>query len=136
MSYRIALANLRYPASREESVALAIEAIADAARARAELVCFPEAFVPGYRTPARAAAPPDAEFLERAWAEIAATAARHCVAVILGTERLVDGRPRITALVIERDGTMDGFQDKVQLDPSEEGLYSPGSDQQNSASAH
>jgi predicted amidohydrolase len=33
----------------------------------------------------------------------------------------------ITALVINRDGTIAGFQDKVQLDPSEEGTYSPGS---------
>ena len=33
----------------------------------------------------------------------------------------------ITALVIHRDGTSAGFQDKVQLDPSEESTYSPGS---------
>lgn len=32
-----------------------------------------------------------------------------------------------TALVIAPDGTLGGFQDKVQLDPSEDGLYSPGS---------
>jgi predicted amidohydrolase len=47
--------------------------------------------------------------------------------VILGTERIVDDAPIITALVIRRDGTIDGFQDKIQLDPSEEGLYAPGS---------
>jgi len=33
-----------------------------------------------------------------------------------------------TALVIDRDGAIIGFQDKVQLDPSEENFYSPGSD--------
>jgi predicted amidohydrolase len=32
-----------------------------------------------------------------------------------------------TALVIERDGTIAGFQDKVQIDPSEDSIYSPGS---------
>ena len=37
-----------------------------------------------------------------------------------------DDALRITALVINRDGTMAGFQDKVQLDPSEETTYSPG----------
>jgi predicted amidohydrolase len=31
-----------------------------------------------------------------------------------------------TALVINRDGSVAGFQDKVQIDPSEEGTYSPG----------
>jgi predicted amidohydrolase len=48
------------------------------------------------------------------------------VAVVLGTERIVDGRPRITALVIDRDGTRLGFQDKVQLDLSEEATYAAG----------
>jgi predicted amidohydrolase len=33
----------------------------------------------------------------------------------------------LSALVIDRDGTRLGFQDKVQLDPSEEGLYVRGS---------
>ena len=33
---------------------------------------------------------------------------------------------RITALVVDRDGAIAGFQDKVQLDPSEEGPYVAG----------
>ena len=33
----------------------------------------------------------------------------------------------ISALVVDRDGRVLGFQDKVQIDPSEEGTYSPGS---------
>jgi len=33
----------------------------------------------------------------------------------------------ISALVINRDGTKAGFQDKVQLDPSEDETYVPGS---------
>jgi predicted amidohydrolase len=49
------------------------------------------------------------------------------VAVILGTERLVGGALLISALVVGRDGTLAGFQDKVQLDPSEDGPYMPGS---------
>jgi predicted amidohydrolase len=45
--------------------------------------------------------------------------------VVLGTERVVDGRLLMTALVIDRDGTRLGFQDKVQLDPSEDETYAP-----------
>jgi predicted amidohydrolase len=48
--------------------------------------------------------------------------------VVLGTERIVDDKPRITTLVIDADGTWTGFQDKVQLDPSEENAYTPGSE--------
>jgi predicted amidohydrolase len=66
-------------------------------------------------------------FLERAWSAVAAAAAKASVAVVLGTERVVDGALLATALVIHRDGTIAGFQDKVQLDPSEDGIYSPGS---------
>ena len=44
-------------------------------------------------------------------------------------ERVVgDAFPRATALVIDRDGTIVGFQDKVQLDPSEDCLYAPGTE--------
>jgi len=99
--------------------------IAEAGDARADVVCFPEAFVPGYRSPGRTLPPPDARFLERAWSSIARAAGQANVAVVLGTERIVDGRLLISTLVVNRDGTPAGFQDKVQLDPSEEGTTSP-----------
>jgi predicted amidohydrolase len=127
-TFRIALANLAFPVSPEEAVAAAQEAVADAGRERADIVCFPECFVPGYRGMGRAPPPPDPAFLERAWSAIAAAAARANVAVVLGTERVVDGVLRISALVLDRDGKRAGFQDKVQLDPSEEGTYAPGSE--------
>src|SRR5262249_34631622 len=42
--------------------------------------------------------------------------------------RLVGSALLATALVINQDGSHAGFQDKVQIDPSEEGIYTPGSD--------
>lgn len=124
---RIALANLRYAASPDESVALAEDAIARAGLEGAKIICFPECYVPGYRGLGNSPPPPDPAFLERAWGGVAQAAAKASVAVVLGTERVVEGDLRITALVVDRDGTIAGFQDKVQLDPSEEGLYSAGS---------
>ena len=126
-AFRIALANLRFPATPEESITLAEQAIARASSERAGLICFPECFVPGYRGPGKSVPAPDPAFLERAWSVVAAAAAKAAVAVVLGTERVVDGALLATALVINRDGTVAGFQDKVQLDPSEEAVYSPGS---------
>jgi predicted amidohydrolase len=125
---RIALANLRCAATPDESVAFVERAIAEAGNEQASIVCFPEAYVPGYRAQGKAIPPPDAEFLDRAWANIARAAARANVAVILGTERIVDERPCITALVINRDGSVAGFQDKIQLDPSEDSSYVAGND--------
>jgi predicted amidohydrolase len=130
MLVRIALANLPFPSSPIESVHSAESAVAAAGTARAEIVCFPECYVPGYRSPGRPVPPPDPVFLERSWSSIAATAARANVAVILGTERVTEDGLRISTLVINRDGTRAGFQDKVQLDPSEEGIYAAGSERQ------
>src|SRR5215510_15090400 len=124
---RIALANLRFPATPEESVALAEQAIAQASLERAQIICFPECYVPGYRAPGKPVPPPDPAFLERAWSAIAAAAKKANVAVVLGTERLVDRALFASALVINADGTVAGFQDKVQLDPSEQSTYAFGS---------
>jgi predicted amidohydrolase len=126
-AFRIALANLRFPASPEESVTLAQQAIAQASLERAGLICFPECFVPGYRAMGKSVPPPDPLFLERAWSAIAAAAAKARIAVVLGTERIANGALLITALVVNQDGSIAGFQDKVQIDVSEEGTYSPGS---------
>jgi predicted amidohydrolase len=125
---RIALANLPYPPTPEDSVTGAAHAIAQAGAAGADIVCFPETYVPGYRGLGHQVPPPDAAFLERAWSALGHAAREAQVAVVLGTERVVEGAPRISALVFNRDGTVAGFQDKVQLDPSEEGTYSPGSE--------
>jgi predicted amidohydrolase len=124
--FRIALANLRYPATPEESVALAEQAIAQASDERAQIICFPECYVPGYRGLGKSPPPPDAAFLERVWSAIAAAAATANIAVVLGTERVINGALIATALVVDRDGRIAGFQDKVQIDPSEEPTYTPG----------
>lgn len=120
---RIALANIRMPATPKESVLLATAAVAEAGRQGALVICFPECFVPGYRWPGIPAPPPDPAFLERAWTEVAAAARTAGVNVILGTERVTESGLQITACVINPDGTVAGWQDKGQLDPSEEAIY-------------
>jgi predicted amidohydrolase len=131
-SLRIALANLRFPATPEESISLAKDSVAQASRQEARIICFPECFVPGYRLIGKPVPPPDPEFLLRAWAAIADAAATANVTVVLGTERVVEGALHITALVINHDHSIAGFQDadfqdKCQLDPSEDGTYTPSS---------
>jgi predicted amidohydrolase len=125
--FRIALANIRSPASPDESISLAVESIAQASLSGAAVICFPECFIPGYRASGKVMAPPDRAFLERAWQAVADAAEHARMTVVLGTERVVDGALVATALVINADGSLAGFQDKVQIDPSEEGTYTPGS---------
>ena len=123
---RVALANIPYPDSPEDSVDRVVGAIADASQAGAGIVCFPECYVPGYRSTNRTTAKPDAAFLERAWQRIGDAARDAPIAVVLGTERIVDGRLLITAIVFSADGRIIGVQDKRQIDPSEGSTYAIG----------
>jgi len=123
---RIALANLRIPSTPDESVDLATAAIADAGRRGANIICFPECYVPGYRWPGSALPAPNEAFLEDAWGAIASSAGNSRVAVVLGTERVTNSGLLISALVINADGTVAGWQDKEQIDPSEESTYVVG----------
>ena len=120
---RIALANLRAATTPDESVALATAAIAEAGAAGALIVCFPECFVPGYRWTATSRPAPDAAFLAQALLSVGAAAKAAGVGVVMGMERLTPGGLQISAAVFDTGGTLLGWQDKGQLDPSEESIY-------------
>jgi predicted amidohydrolase len=117
---------MRAPAAKEESLSLALDAISNAAFGGASIICFPECYVPGYRI-GTAFQPTDQNWLDNAWSQIDAQAAKHSIAVVLGTERRDDDGLLITARVTNSNGSLAGFQDKVQLDPSEESIYRAGS---------
>ncbi len=119
---RIALANLAFPTG--DSLERVEAAIAEARGAH--LVCFPEGYLPGYRCFGHDVPAPDADFLTYAWERVAAAAARAEVAVVLGTERWEEGNLYLSTLVVDAKGKRLGFQDKVQLDPSEDSTYTAG----------
>nr|HMQ22554.1 nitrilase-related carbon-nitrogen hydrolase [Planctomycetota bacterium] len=116
---RIACAQCALPASPAAALQNSIAAIDDAAARGARIVAFPEAYVPGYPWPGRPAPEVDAAFLEAAYQEVREAAKRASIAVVLGTERFVEGRRHLTALVVDAAGEVLGWQDKVQLDPYE-----------------
>ncbi len=127
---RLALGNLPFPDSPDDSVSRVERAVAAAAAAGARVLCLPECYVPGYRAEGRAVPAPDAQFLELAWDRIARAAAAAGVTTIVGTERIVEGGLVASSLVIGPDGERLGFQDKVQIDPSEEVTYVGGAGRQ------
>jgi predicted amidohydrolase len=57
--------------------------IAQAGSEGTNIICFPECYVPGYRVKGKQIPPPDPTFLNRAWGEIAQSAAKTNIAVIL-----------------------------------------------------
>lgn len=124
--HRVALANLSFPVSPEDALARVLAAVLEAGERGARIVCFPECYLPGYRGYPRPIAAVDEAWLEAAWTSVGEAAQRARVAVVLGTERFVSAKLVATVLVIDEAGQRIGFQDKVQLDPSEDAIYTPG----------
>jgi|SRR5215471_1636118 len=120
------------------SVALSLEdglekvrlLMSEASSSGAEIVCFPEAYVPGLRGQDFDVFPFDQEAHERVWQASAQWAQMYQIAVILGTERLTDVGRQIAAYVIDSNGKLLGYQTKNQLDPTEDPYYVPGETRQ------
>ena len=123
---RIALATPRVAKSLDEGLELVSRLQSEAAAQGAEIVCFPEAYLPGLRGQdfdVPAFARPD---LERAIRAVSESAREHGIATIAGMERPTAAGPQIVAYVINADGSIQGYQTKNQLDPSEDPAYVPG----------
>jgi predicted amidohydrolase len=99
--------------------------LSEAARAGASVLCFPACYLPGYRNPDRRLPPSDARTLESAWTTLAETTRRAGIPVIVGTERLAAHGLHAAAFVLNPEGARAGFEHKVPIDPSEEGVYPP-----------
>jgi predicted amidohydrolase len=59
-------------------------------------------------------------------AQVGEASAKAGVTAVLGTERVTDAGVHASAVVFGPDGRVDGIQDKVQVDPSEDDVYAPG----------
>ena len=125
---RIALAQLPYPKTPDDAVERVLAAMRDAKKGGATVVAFPECYVPGYRWLGHAPPPPDAEVLARAWKRIADAARELRIGAVVGTERASGVRSIASVLVVDAEGKRLGFQDKVQIDPSEDDTYVPGAE--------
>src|SRR5881392_2516958 len=100
--------------------------LADASAQAAEIVCFPEAYLPGLRGQDFEVLPFDRAHQERALEAVAQWARTYAVATILGMERLTEAGRQIAAFVIDARGELQGYQTKNQLAPTEDQFYVPG----------
>jgi predicted amidohydrolase len=100
--------------------------LSEASAKGAQIVCFPEAYLPGLRGQDFEVFPFDQTVQERALRAVAQLARTYRVATILGMERLTEAGRQIAAFVIDGAGQIQGYQTKNQLDPSEDQFYVPG----------
>jgi predicted amidohydrolase len=126
----IGLASPRIPTSLDDGLSNVEQHVADAAERGAEIVCFPEAYLPGLRGLDFDVPDFDADHERRALALVRDVAKAHRIAVIIGMEHRVGNDRQIVAAVINADGSLQGTQTKNQLDPLEDRFYVPGSTRQ------
>jgi predicted amidohydrolase len=122
----IALASPRVASSIEDGLDKVKRLLAEAAAQSAEIVCFPEAYLPGLRGQDFAVPAFDQAQQERVLQAVAQSARTYAVATILGMERLTAAGRQIVAVVIDAQGQIQGYQSKNQLDPTEDQFYVPG----------
>ena len=123
---KIALASPRVAASLEEGLDKIQRMISEASAQGAEIVCFPEAYLPGLRGQDFDVFPFDQTQQEQALEAVAEWAKTYSVGTILGMERLTEAGRQIVAYVIDAQGRIQGYQTKNQLDPTEDPFYVPG----------
>src|SRR5437773_5442597 len=122
----IALASPRIASALDDGLDKIKLFVSEAAARGAEIVCFPEAYLPGLRGQDFEVPPFDRTRQEQALETAAQWARTYAVATILGTERLTEAGRQIAAYVIDAQGRVQGYQTKNQLDPSEDAYYVPG----------
>ena len=126
LSMIIALASPRIATSLDDGLERIDRLAANAASRGAEIVCFPEAYLPGLRGLDFEVIPWDDASEQRAISAAQSVARSHRIALILGYEHLTPAGRMVGACIINADGTIQGSQLKTQLDPSEDRFYVPG----------
>jgi len=122
----IALASPRVAATLDEGLEKVDRFQSEASAQGAEIVCFPEAYLPGLRGQDFDVFPFDELDEERALRAVAQSAREHSITTILSMERISSEGRQIVAYVFDADGEIQGYQTKNQLDPSEDQFYVPG----------
>ena len=126
----IALASPSIATTLDEGLEKIKRLLSEASSQGAEIVCFPEAYLPGLRGQDFEVLPFDQTEQERTLRAVAQWARMYEVATILGTERLTPAGRQIAAVVIDARGQIQGHQTKNQLAPTEDQFYVPGNNRQ------
>ena len=121
---RIAIASPPVPASIADGIAWIEKGMMEAGSA--EIICFPESYLPGYPAEEFTIEARSPEKLSAALEAVRVLAAKYKMAIVLPMDWYAEGRLMNVAFVISSSGEILGYQTKNQLDPSEDELWIPG----------
>ena len=126
----IALASPRIASTLDAGLETVKRLMSEAAAQGAEIVCFPESYLPGLRGQDFAVLPFDQADQARTLQAVQQWSRSQRIATILGMERLTAAGRENVAVVIDAQGQIQGYQTKNQLAPSEDPFYVPGQTRQ------
>jgi predicted amidohydrolase len=127
---KIALASPPFPKSISDGLYWIEKLTKDAAAQQAEIICFPETYLPGYPLAEYEVEERSPQNMQEALNEVCRIAAENNIAIIIPMDWYNGGQLLNIAHVITADGSILGYQTKNQLDPTEDNLWTPGTKRQ------
>lgn len=125
---KIAVASPPYPNSLNDALYWADKLVKEAAAGGAEIVCFPESYLPGYPLLEFEAEKCTPEQLQAALDRVCTIAAENTIAIIMPMDWYVGESYFNVAQVVSNKGKVLGYQTKNQLDPTEDHTWTAGTE--------
>jgi predicted amidohydrolase len=125
---KIAIASPPFPKSIDDGLFQVEKLVKDAAEQQAEIICFPESYIPGYPIAEYEVEASSPVKLQAALDAIRRIAAENKIAIIIPMDWYSSDGPLNLVQVISNTGELLGFQAKTQLDPTEDNVWIPGTE--------
>ncbi|HSN10266.1 MAG TPA: carbon-nitrogen hydrolase family protein [Hanamia sp.] len=125
---KIALASPPFPKSIEDGLYQIEKLVKEAKQQNAEIICFPESYLPGYPTEEFTVEKSSPENMQSALNKVCAIAAANAIAIIIPMDWFNNEGVLNVAFVISPTGEVLGYQTKNQLDPTEDNTWIPGTE--------
>jgi predicted amidohydrolase len=125
---KVALASPPFPESINDGLSQLEKLVKDAASQQAEIICFPESYIPGYPAEEFEVEKSTPENLQAALDKACVIAKENSIAIILPMDWYAQEGSLNVAFVISNKGEVLGYQSKNQLDPTEDNIWIPGNE--------
>lgn len=125
---KIALASPPIPKSIDEGLSVLERMVIEAAEKHAEIICFPESYLPGYPGMGYSIQDRTREKLQAALDQVCKIAMENAIAIIVPMDWYLNEQLVNLAYVVSGKGGVLGYQTKNQLDPTEDDIWIPGTE--------
>jgi predicted amidohydrolase len=125
---KIAVASPPYPHSLNEGLYHVETLVKAAAKEKADIICFPESYLPGYPISEFKRETCSDEQLQDALKKVCGLASENDMAIVIPMDWYLSGVLMNVAYVISKSGEVLGYQTKNQLDPSEDAIWQAGTE--------